>query len=90
MSDDPQLARLSLCAHVGRVILVIGVLVLASLLLGLVGIDFKGLGDLLDLVPGGSVTVRLVIGLPTLLFGWVLFRLGGGKQAVEAQKRMLK
>lgn len=88
MSDDAELARLSLLAHVGRVILVVGVLVLASLLLSLVGIDFEGLGPLLDRVPGGALTVRLAIGVPLLLLGWILFRLGGGKEAVQAQKRM--
>ena len=89
MDEHTDPTQLTALAQVGRVILVVGVLMLGSLLLNMVGIDFKGFG-LLDRFPGGGVTARLAIGIPCLLAGWGMFRRGGGKEAVAAQKRALR
>lgn len=89
MIEDKDPTKLTLRAHVGRVILVVGVLLMVSILLNLIGADFKGFG-ILDRTPGGALTVKLGVGVPCLIVGWVLFRRGGGKEAVAAQKRALQ
>ncbi len=89
MVDEQDPTKLTTLAHVGRVILVLGVLLMLSLLLNLVGADFRGFGAL-DRLPGGSVTIKLGLGVPCLIVGWILFRRGGGKEAVAAQKRALR
>ncbi len=86
-AEDPT--KLTSLAKVGRVILVLGVLLMASIVLNQVGVDFRAFAGL-DRLPGGSLTIKLGVGVPCLIIGWVMFRRGGGKEAVAAQKRALR
>ncbi len=85
--DDPT--KLSALARVGRVILVVGLLLLVSILLNLVDIEFRGFAIFREL-PGGPLVAKLTIGLPCLITGWIMFDRGGGRQAVAAQKAALR
>lgn len=87
--DDKDPTKLTTLAQVGRVILVIGALLIVSILLNLFGVDIRGFG-VLDRLPGGALTIKLGAGVPCLVIGWIMFRRGGGKEAVAAQKRALR
>ncbi len=89
MTEENDPTRLTALAHVGRVILVIGALLLSSILLNVVGIEFRALGGLNEL-PVRPLTIKLALGLPCLVGGWILFSRGGGREAVAAQKRRLR
>ena len=86
-ADDPT--QLTALAKVGRVILVIGVLLMVSILLNLIGVDFRGFA-VLDRLPGGALVIKLATGLPCMAVGWIMFERGGGRQAVAAQKAALR
>ena len=89
MTKENDPTRLTALAHVGRIILVIGGLLLASILLNVMEIEFRALAWLNEL-PVRPLTVKLAVGLPCLVGGWILFCREGGREAVAAQKRRLR
>ncbi len=89
MTEENDSTRLTPLAHIGRIILVIGALTLCSILLNVLGIEFRALAWLNELsVP--PLTIKLALGLPCVVGGWILFCRGGGREAVAAQKRRLR
>ncbi len=80
-----DLSGLSVLAKIGLAVTIFGLLVALSGLLNQVGLEFKGL-SVLDVVFGPEPLTKVYFGFPVLIAGGIAFRLGGGKQYMDAQK----
>lgn len=85
MAKSVDLAGLSPLAKGGMALLVIGLIVSLSGFLNNVGLEFKGF-QLMDAVFGPNHMSKLVFGIPIVVLGGILFRMGGGKEHLQRQK----
>ncbi len=80
-----DLSGLSVLAKIGLGVTIFGLLLALSGLLNQMGLEFKGF-SVLDAVFGPEPLTKVYVGFPVLLAGGIAFRIGGGKQYMDAQK----